>query len=94
MAEDGRQALEKFKTQTFDLVLMDIQMPTMNGYEALSAIRKWEADHRKTKVPILALTAFALKEEAEKCIAAGFGAHVTKPIRKDQLMRTIKSHAA
>lgn len=94
LAEDGLQALDKFKSRKFDLVLMDIQMPSMNGYEALSAIRAWESAEGKTKVPILALTAFALKEEAERCLAAGFGAHITKPIRKDDLIHTIKKFAA
>jgi CheY-like chemotaxis protein len=75
-------------------VLLDIQMPAMNGYEALSAMRDWEKKRGKSQVPILALTAFALKEEAEKCLAAGFGAHITKPIRRDDLIKTIKQYAA
>lgn len=94
LAEDGRQAFEKFQQNEFDLVLLDIQMPDMNGYETLSAIRKWEAEKGRPRIPILALTAFALKEEADKCLRAGFGAHVTKPIRKDELLRTIKRYVA
>jgi len=94
LAENGRQAFEKFKNKKFDLVLMDLQMPTMNGYEALSAIREWELKEGRQNVPVLALTAFALKEEAEKCLTAGFVAHVTKPIRRDDLLKTIKRYAA
>lgn len=94
MAEDGQRALEKFKTNAFDLVLMDIQMPTMNGYEALAAIREWETSRKQPRVPILALTAFALKEEAQRCIEAGFKAHITKPIRKNDLMQALKKYVA
>lgn len=93
MAEDGRQALEKFKHQNFDLVLMDIQMPQMNGYEALAAIRQWERANSRSSIPVLALTAFALKEEAERCLSAGFNAHVTKPITKSDLIKTITRFA-
>lgn len=94
MAESGFVALEKFKTQTFDLVLMDLQMPKMDGYDALRAIRKWESAQNRKKTPIVALTAYALKEEAEKSIAAGFTAHVTKPIRKDELIEVVLANSA
>ncbi len=94
LAEDGKDAFEKFKKAKYDLVLMDLQMPQMNGYEAFHAIRDWEKNQNKTEVPVLALTAYALKEEAEKCMAAGFGAHLTKPIRKNDLLQAIKKFAS
>jgi two-component system, sensor histidine kinase and response regulator len=94
LAEDGKDALSKFKENHFNLVLMDIQMPGMNGYEALSAIRAWEKSMDRKGTPIVALTAFALHEEAEKCLSAGFKAHVTKPIRRNDLLHVIKKFAA
>lgn len=94
IAEDGSQAVDFFKRKNFDLVLMDIQMPRMNGYEALSAIRDWEVSQRRSQVPVLALTAFALTEEVEKCISAGFKAHVSKPITKNELIDAIRKYAA
>jgi signal transduction histidine kinase/DNA-binding LytR/AlgR family response regulator len=93
MAENGQQAFEKFQKCYFDLVLLDIQMPLMNGYEALSAIRVWEKAQQRRQVPVLALTAYALREEAEKCLSAGFKAHVTKPITKRDLLQVIRKHA-
>jgi CheY-like chemotaxis protein len=94
LAEDGKIAFEKFKNAQFDLVLMDLQMPVMDGYGALKVIRAWEQDSGKTKTPIIALTAYALKEEAEKCLAAGFSAHITKPIRKNHLIEIVLINAA
>jgi two-component system, sensor histidine kinase and response regulator len=94
MAEDGKNGFEKFKTGDFDLVLMDLQMPIMDGYAALKAIRSWEAALSRPKTPVLALTAYALKEEAEKSIAAGFTAHITKPIRKKCLIDAVLGNAA
>lgn len=94
LAENGQQAVKKFKEGRFDLVLLDIQMPVMSGYEALSSIREWEKSRGGKPVPILALTAFALKEEAERCLAAGFGAHITKPFKRDDLIKTIRKFAA
>jgi CheY-like chemotaxis protein len=94
VAENGRAALEKFKSGRFDMVLMDIQMPIMDGYAALAAIRDWERRSSQPKTPVLALTAFALNEEKEKALAAGFTAHVTKPIRKNQLLTAVLGNAA
>ncbi len=66
IVEDGIQALEQFKDGDFDLVLMDIQMPGMNGYEVTEKIRVWERIHNLTPTPVLALTADAMKEDIEK----------------------------
>jgi len=76
----------------YDLVLMDIEMPEMDGYEAARKIRDWERKHGADPTPIVALTAHALKEHEEKSIAAGCNAHVLKPIKKETLLKTIATH--
>jgi PAS domain S-box-containing protein len=94
MAENGQIALEKFQAARYDLVLMDMQMPILDGLQATSAIRQWERTHHRTTTPILALTAHALKEEAKKSLDAGCTAHLTKPIRKHVLLKAIADYAA
>ncbi len=89
MAENGTVALQKFQTGAYDLVLMDMQMPVMDGLEATAAIRQWEREQQRRPTPIVALTANAFKEEADKSLAAGCTAHVTKPIKKKTLLTTI-----
>ena len=88
LAVDVKQALLAAETDTFDLILMDIQMPEMDGFEATAAIRKREQLAQK-HTPIIALTAHAMKEDRERCLSAGMEAYVTKPIRPDELFRTI-----
>ena len=85
-ANNGREGVEKALSEPFDLVLMDIQMPEMDGYEALKALRS----HGIT-IPIIALTAHALKEERERARDQGFTGYLTKPITKMVLMKTIAS---
>jgi CheY-like chemotaxis protein len=93
VAGNGEIAVRTFIAGTYDLVLMDVQMPVMDGYAAARKIREWEAEHLATRVPILALTAHALPEEVRKSLAAGCTAHLTKPIRKATLLRAIEEHA-
>jgi CheY-like chemotaxis protein len=93
MAEDGLQAVEKFKMSRYDLVLMDIQMPQMDGYAAAAAIRRWETEEHRSPTPILALTANAFQEELDKSLAAGCNAHLTKPIKKRTLLDAIHHYA-
>jgi two-component system sensor histidine kinase/response regulator len=88
-AENGLDAVEKYKAGEYDLVLLDMQMPIMDGYTAAKVIREWEKEHGKTAAPIIALTAYALKEETQKSLDAGCTAHLTKPIKKAKLMETI-----
>ena len=93
VASNGEIALQKYMAGTYDVVLMDVQMPVMDGYAATRRIRRWEAEHRSRRpVPILALTAHALPEEVRKSLDAGCTAHLTKPIRKTTLMRAIAEH--
>ena len=93
VACNGQVALEKFISGTYDVVLMDVQMPIMDGYSAARRIRQWETENHATPVPILALTAHALPEEVRKSIDAGCTAHLTKPIRKATLLGAIEEHA-
>ncbi|MEO5378667.1 MAG: response regulator [Magnetococcus sp. DMHC-6] len=88
-AENGQQAVEKYKLNKFDLILMDLQMPIMDGLTATKHIRQLEAATNRTPIPILALTAHALKEDHERSLAAGCTMHLTKPIKKNQLIEII-----
>jgi two-component system sensor histidine kinase/response regulator len=80
LAENGAVAVEKFKSGNYDPVLMDMQMPVMDGYTATRTIRAWESQEGVKPTPIIALTAFALKDEVQKSLDAGCNAHLTKPI--------------
>ncbi|WNQ10543.1 response regulator [Paenibacillus aurantius] len=87
-AENGREALQLIeKEEPFDLILMDIMMPVMDGYEAMRAIRSMPDLER---LPIIALTAKAMKEDRNKCIEAGASDYITKPINTDQLLSLLK----
>ena len=90
VAIDGKQALLAHASAGFDLILMDVQMPEMDGFEATAEIRKQEKlSGRHT--PVIALTAHALKEDRDRCLSAGMDAYVTKPIRPEELFKTIQS---
>ncbi len=92
VAENGQIGVDLFKAGRYDLVLMDMQMPVMDGYAATRAIRQWEREQRLPETPIVALTALALKEEAAKIFEAGCTAHLTKPIRKSTLLDMLAAH--
>ncbi|AHF02204.1 hypothetical protein THIAE_02775 [Thiomicrospira aerophila AL3] len=89
LAENGQRAVDLVKQQDFDLVLMDVQMPVMDGYQATRAIRQFNAD-----VPIIALTAAAMIEDKHKALAAGMNGHLGKPINSDELRRVIMTYLA
>jgi CheY-like chemotaxis protein/HPt (histidine-containing phosphotransfer) domain-containing protein len=93
IAENGAVACEKFMGGHYDLVLMDRQMPVMDGLTATRAIREWERTNRRSPTPIVALTASALKGDQEKCMAAGCTAYLTKPIKQEVLLQAIKEHS-
>jgi CheY-like chemotaxis protein/HPt (histidine-containing phosphotransfer) domain-containing protein len=88
LAANGREAVEAITTQAFDIVLMDIQMPEMDGYTATSAIRAWE-QKAGGHIPIVAVTAHAMKGDRERCLEAGMDEYISKPIRKDKLRAVI-----
>jgi CheY-like chemotaxis protein len=85
-ARNGRLAVDQFLKTAPDLILMDVQMPVMNGYEAAAAIRKLETGPR---IPIIALTAGTVKGEKDKCLTAGMDDYVTKPVVRDTVVKVI-----
>jgi two-component system, sensor histidine kinase and response regulator len=87
---NGREALAALERECFDLVLMDLQMPDMDGFEATSRIRARERS-RGTRTPIIAVSAHARNSDRDKCLAAGMDTHVSKPIRRAELMDAIVS---
>ena len=92
-ADDGTEAVEiiaKMPAGTYDLILMDIQMPVMDGYEAARTIRAME-DPAKANIPIVAMTANAFEEDRQKAFDAGMNGHVPKPIDIPELMETLKT---
>ncbi|MFQ5660503.1 MAG: response regulator [Gammaproteobacteria bacterium] len=91
-AANGQIAVEKFQQSVYDLVLMDVQMPVMDGHQATRTIRAWETESGKRATPIISLTAHAIKEEVDKCMEAGCDAHLSKPIKKATLIETIQSY--
>jgi PAS domain S-box-containing protein len=93
IADNGSDAVEKYKTAAYDLVLMDIQMPVMDGYTATKTIREWERSNKRDPTPVLALTAYALQEEIRKSYDAGCNGHLTKPIKKNDLLYAIAAYA-
>jgi PAS domain S-box-containing protein len=94
VAETGVLACEMFKAGRYDLVLMDRQMPAMDGLTATRTIRTWEKANNRAPTPIIALTASALKGDRESCLAAGCTAYLTKPIKQDVLLQAIRDHSA
>ena len=91
-AGDGRQALTLLDEQDFDLVLMDLQMPELGGLEATRLYRKKEC-HTGKHLPILAMTAHAMKGDRERCLAAGMDGHIAKPIRAKELFEAVEQFA-
>jgi PAS domain S-box-containing protein len=92
VAETGLIACEMFKANRYDLVLMDRQMPVMDGLTATRALRAWERANGRQPTPIIALTASALKGDRETCLASGCTAYLTKPIKQDVLLQAIRDY--
>jgi len=89
LAVDGLEAMRLYNKNTYDLIFMDIQMPVMNGYETTRLIREQE---KLTDVytPIIAITAYALEEDREKCLKAGMDEYLSKPVSVDHLLQVIE----
>jgi len=87
--ENGREALEAFETGAYDAVLMDIQMPVMDGLEATRHIRAWERREQRRRSPILIVSANCLKEHVDAGRAAGADAHLNKPISAAELINAL-----
>jgi two-component system sensor histidine kinase/response regulator len=90
IAPDGRAALAELRKQSFDVILMDIQMPEMDGFEATALIRENE-QATGGHIPIIAMTAHALKGDMERCLSSGMDRYISKPIRTNELFATIES---
>ncbi len=88
-SENGKEAVERVLAESFDLILMDIQMPIMDGYAATQKIRKWEREQGLKPTPIIAVSANAMAEDIQKSLDAGCSEHVTKPIKKTVLLDMI-----
>jgi CheY-like chemotaxis protein len=92
VAGNGREALEALERDRFDAVLMDVQMPDMNGLEATAAIRRNERGTNR-HIPVIAMTAHAMRGDREECLESGMDAYLTKPIRAQELLETLESIA-
>jgi CheY-like chemotaxis protein len=93
-ANNGLEAVGAFRQGKFDVVLMDIQMPEMNGIEATASIRRLEAEAGTDHTPIVALTAHAMKGDREKYLGLGMDAYISKPIDRDLLFQAIEEVTA
>ncbi len=93
VAVNGEIAVQKFRSGEYDLVLMDLQMPVMDGYVATQKIRDWERDRQAEPTPIIALSAYSLQSEIDKSRNAGCTAYLTKPIRRRELLEAIEKYS-
>jgi len=91
LAENGRKAVEAAREQRFDLILMDVQMPEMGGFEATTLIRDYEKQQNLGHTPIVAMTAHAIQGYREKCLEGGMDGYISKPIHAESLKQTIES---
>ncbi len=90
IAENGELAVEEFINSRFDLILMDMRMPVMDGYTAVRKIRQWEQQHGRAPTSIVALTASALETDVRNCLEAGCTSHLSKPVKKASLLTAIR----
>jgi len=89
VAENGREAIDHFEREQFDLVLMDVQMPEMDGFEATAEIRERE-QATGAHTPIIAMTAYAIKGDRERCLEAGMDSYISKPVKPEELYKAIE----
>ncbi len=91
-ADNGREAVSAFINSSFDLVLMDVQMPEMDGLQAVAAIRRYEQEQQRSRTPVVAMTAYAGAGDREKCLAAGMDDYLTKPVKPVQVLEMLQRH--
>jgi osomolarity two-component system sensor histidine kinase NIK1 len=89
VANNGLEAFEAIKKKRYDVILMDVQMPVMGGFEATGKIREWERENGLSRSPVIALTAHAMVGDREKCIKAQMDEYLSKPLKQNQLIQTI-----
>ena len=94
VAGDGYAALAAINRDQFDIVLMDLQMPHMSGFEATAAIRAREAQLSLPRVPIIAMTAHAMASDAQRCLEAGMDGHIAKPVQVNALATIVAQHVS
>ncbi|KAJ5572326.1 CheY-like superfamily [Penicillium sp. DV-2018c] len=94
VVENGLQAVEKVRQHRYDVILMDVQMPVMGGFEATGNIRQWEKMNALPRTPIIALTAHAMLGDRDKCIQAGMDDYLSKPLDSGRMMQTIQKCSA
>ncbi|MDP3538266.1 MAG: response regulator [Azonexus sp.] len=92
LATQGQEALDLFGQYNFDLILMDVQMPVMGGLEATRRIRELEHEKQKPRTPIIAMTAAAMKDDRDACLAIGMDDYISKPIRVKELLEKLLAH--
>ena len=92
IADNGQEAVDLWREREFDIILMDVQMPIMDGFEATQVIRKAESKSDADRIPIIALTAHALKGYRERCIQEGMDDYVSKPMKREQLIKVINKN--
>ncbi len=86
---DGKQVVEAVKEKSYAMILMDVHMPDIDGYAATRLIRQWEKDNKIKPIPIIAMTANALKGDREKCLETGMDDYLAKPVSRDKLMKKV-----
>jgi len=89
VADNGQEAIDKFRKEKFDLILMDIEMPLVDGYEATRVIREMEAEHSRT--PIIAMTAHAFERDCKRCLDIGMNDYISKPVNTRKLIKIINN---
>ena len=94
VAQHGRQAVEMWRAGNYDVILMDLQMPVMDGMAATQAIRAQEVKSDRERIPIIAMTAAAMKGDREKCLEAGMDAYISKPVAAAELYEVVEQYAA
>ena len=94
IANDGVEAIERVQKETFDVVIMDVQMPKMDGYTATRKIRQWEREMARSPVPIVALSAHAMEGEIKRSQEAGCDLYLSKPIKKQALLDVLQQIAS
>lgn len=91
IAENGQVAMDKYRSKSYDLILMDIQLPLFDGIETTKKIRKEEKKFRRERIPIIAVTAYAIEHDKKKCLDAGMDEYLTKPFKPEELLSLINS---
>jgi PAS domain S-box-containing protein len=94
LAGNGKLAVEEFQKSSFDLIFMDVQMPMMDGFEATAKIRKLDSQRAQNPIPIVAMTAHALRGDKEKCLASGMSDYLSKPVKKESLLEIISKYCS